>query len=777
MATLTTNYSFSKPTVGGDGDAWGGLLNDNWDDLDALLPSLAELAGAAFTGSVTVQDVVTLGSGGVTVTADATTPNADFLVTGESAENVLRLFSSSGAGRIEGPDEAVTGKSPKMTFQTDGTILVRSVDTVNDALRDASFDYADAYGLPDNTSVVTRQRGDARYIPAFRTVAEMVATTETFAVNDILLVPPFSYTVAPAAATDHDLTTAAGDKLYLNTTGGVLNLTGLGIANDASEDAAARLETTIQRYLTRDDLCLLILMPMGSFRIERRIVLDINNENLKVAIYGKGFVGIMNTDVDDGFMYIDTQRKSNIRIDGIDVESQIAEDAVDTTNGVAFTIVDSQGGQARRFQVTLYDVCVRGYDQDPNTGVWEGFCRMEGVQYPIIDTCIYENNLAVDFETLAPDEASDLAYLGIGYDFFECYWVKVLNTQTRGFMQYQIRIYDADGTHFEQFTIDNCGMAGDCWHGLLVDHPEYTSGQEPGGSISRSHLKGAAGAIKLRHLSEVIIGPALAIPKWFDNEKFSDGYKPPTGQRREIALHHCANVQILGVPLRGIGYYTDIDTCQVGIYLDEDCRDVEIVGYNYNGNDGVAIFNEMTGPGKDTLYINASAYVRTTKPDAGVILTPTHFLYNSNDSVPAIDGVRTRSVTPVPEFEGSSPTWTYTVDGGYTQTDQGWVEGWIEISFDTGSGALGTTYPLRFGGFPTGQTGKAVGTGSFSSIVDTDDPTGTGRFYTVNVENGYVYPKTQFDNNRLGDLHGAYVTNGSSFRMEFSYQSETVIIE
>jgi hypothetical protein len=36
MAT-TTNYGFEKPTVGGNEDTWGTLLNGNWDALDTLL--------------------------------------------------------------------------------------------------------------------------------------------------------------------------------------------------------------------------------------------------------------------------------------------------------------------------------------------------------------------------------------------------------------------------------------------------------------------------------------------------------------------------------------------------------------------------------------------------------------------------------------------------------------------------------------------------------------------------------------------------------------------
>ena len=37
MPTTTTNYSWNKPTVGGDEDAWGGYINGNWDSLDTLL--------------------------------------------------------------------------------------------------------------------------------------------------------------------------------------------------------------------------------------------------------------------------------------------------------------------------------------------------------------------------------------------------------------------------------------------------------------------------------------------------------------------------------------------------------------------------------------------------------------------------------------------------------------------------------------------------------------------------------------------------------------------
>ena len=45
MATNTTTYSFQKPAVGGDEDAWGGYLNGNWDKTDYLLDGTTPVTG------------------------------------------------------------------------------------------------------------------------------------------------------------------------------------------------------------------------------------------------------------------------------------------------------------------------------------------------------------------------------------------------------------------------------------------------------------------------------------------------------------------------------------------------------------------------------------------------------------------------------------------------------------------------------------------------------------------------------------------------------------
>ena len=45
MATNTTTYSFQKPAVGGDEDAWGGYLNANWDKTDDLFDGTTPVTG------------------------------------------------------------------------------------------------------------------------------------------------------------------------------------------------------------------------------------------------------------------------------------------------------------------------------------------------------------------------------------------------------------------------------------------------------------------------------------------------------------------------------------------------------------------------------------------------------------------------------------------------------------------------------------------------------------------------------------------------------------
>ena len=77
MATQTPNFSFDKPTEGGDGNVWGGYLNDNWDSVDTELQATNDaLTALAARVTAAENDIVAqqIPIGGVVGTADDVNP-------------------------------------------------------------------------------------------------------------------------------------------------------------------------------------------------------------------------------------------------------------------------------------------------------------------------------------------------------------------------------------------------------------------------------------------------------------------------------------------------------------------------------------------------------------------------------------------------------------------------------------------------------------------------------------------------------------------------------
>lgn len=113
MPTTTTTFSFNKPTVGGDEDAWGGYLNGNWDTVDDLLDGTTPIqpnltSGSWQVGGVTITatgaeinylDVTTLGT---TEASKAVTADANGVVTFDNgiSEEYTAVTSTSNAATI-----------------------------------------------------------------------------------------------------------------------------------------------------------------------------------------------------------------------------------------------------------------------------------------------------------------------------------------------------------------------------------------------------------------------------------------------------------------------------------------------------------------------------------------------------------------------------------------------------------------------------------------------------------------------------------------------------
>jgi hypothetical protein len=97
MPTITTNYSFSRPTIGGDDDNWGGFLNANWTALDTLLFSGtigADTTGNAATAT-SLQATLTVAGGGT----GRTTLTAGGLLIG-AGTGAVNTLTGSAVGQV-----------------------------------------------------------------------------------------------------------------------------------------------------------------------------------------------------------------------------------------------------------------------------------------------------------------------------------------------------------------------------------------------------------------------------------------------------------------------------------------------------------------------------------------------------------------------------------------------------------------------------------------------------------------------------------------------------
>jgi hypothetical protein len=88
----TPNYNFNLPTVGGDDNVWGGLLNDNWSSIDTILWNVSGVASAALTQTAGDARYLRLTGGAVTGNTSFPAIVATSGIAGDGSGNPPSLF-------------------------------------------------------------------------------------------------------------------------------------------------------------------------------------------------------------------------------------------------------------------------------------------------------------------------------------------------------------------------------------------------------------------------------------------------------------------------------------------------------------------------------------------------------------------------------------------------------------------------------------------------------------------------------------------------------------
>jgi hypothetical protein len=151
MPTTTTTYTFNKPTVGGDEDAWGGYLNGNWDSIDDLLDGTTPVTGidinsgsidgtAIGAASASTGNFTTLSINGTAITSTAAELNLLDGVTATTAE--LNYLDVTTLGTTEASKAVTADANGVVTFDNgiseEYTAVTSSANATTVNLRDGT---------------------------------------------------------------------------------------------------------------------------------------------------------------------------------------------------------------------------------------------------------------------------------------------------------------------------------------------------------------------------------------------------------------------------------------------------------------------------------------------------------------------------------------------------------------------------------------------------------------------------------------------------------------
>lgn len=132
MPTTTTNYSWNKPTVGGDEDAWGGYINGNWDSLDTLL-------GGVTTAELSILDGATVTTAELNILDGVTSTAAELnILDGVTATTAELNYVDGVTSAIQTQIDAKMGATYTGDVDITGELIVDSYNETYAAVTSSS---------------------------------------------------------------------------------------------------------------------------------------------------------------------------------------------------------------------------------------------------------------------------------------------------------------------------------------------------------------------------------------------------------------------------------------------------------------------------------------------------------------------------------------------------------------------------------------------------------------------------------------------------------------
>lgn len=243
MATPTTTYSFSKPTVGGDDNAWGTELNNNLDKLDDLLdgtlsitPNLAtgwEVGGVAVTSTaaeLNILDGVTASTAEINILDGVTASTAEINILDGVTASTAELNVLDGISGIASQVEAEAGTA------ADKLMTPERTKQAIDALVPAAITlYSATTSTPDSTVTVipvdTSAPLSTEGKQALSISSVVVASGQKVKVSFSGMISNSTNNVVTTLAVFRD-TTCIGTAVTLTTTANLVEIVGATLVDD-----------------------------------------------------------------------------------------------------------------------------------------------------------------------------------------------------------------------------------------------------------------------------------------------------------------------------------------------------------------------------------------------------------------------------------------------------------------------------------------------------------------------------------------------------------------